>query len=496
MKPQLWTSLTLFLLCPLLFRPPAAVAQSNSIGVTEIVIKSDPEDLRVRPFETLQLQVRAYGQVAKAGAEGTERVRLQRSGAKMSILTANGGTLTKPFKFQGRETESFYQDAGSKFASIFGAISKDYIMQDTQLYLAPETPGKYEIEADLEGKKARVTVEVTASAPTRVKPETASFGPEQRPPDPYRKLAEFWSPMLAQEVWFQPKSDVPARFDFDNDWHGDNNWDGMEAGSSQAYVYYAAMETASHWFLIYNVFHPRDYSDKCVVGTCHENDNEGLILTVRKDGSEFGKLEVMETLAHNNVYSFVTDNRIRKGAHNIDGAVELYANSHPVAFIESGGHGIYGSTSSHSGYDFKADKFKAGAGMTFIYKGVAERPRGGADRLVGYELLPIYNHWWLKSNDEAWKDRTFDEYYVYQPFAGRPAGTGRKMGGTFYGRKQSSNKAKPFWGWHDNATRKKNINNTGQWGLDPAYAVGKNVTFPAGEEPSTTYTFNPYLGIE
>ncbi len=88
------------------------------------------------------------------------------------------------------------------------------------------------------------------------------------------------------------------------------------------------------------------------------------------------------------------------------------------------------------------------------------------------------------------------EDLVYQPFAGRPAGTGRKMGGTFYGRKQSSNKAKPFWGWHDNATRKKNINNTGQWGLDPAYAVGKNVTFPAGEEPSTTYTFNPYLGIE
>src|SRR5262249_29347484 len=169
--------------------------------------------------------------------------------------------------------------------------------------------------------------------------------------DPYRLVAEHWAPFLAQETWFQPKSDTPARFDFDNDWNGDNNWENMEVGSSQAYVHYAAMETTSHWFLIYNVFHPRDYSDKCVVGTCHENDNEGLIMTVRKDGSEFGKLEVMETLAHNNVYSFVADSRIRKGFHNIDGQIEFYDNSHPVIFVESGGHGIYGSTSSHAQYD-------------------------------------------------------------------------------------------------------------------------------------------------
>ena len=73
---------------------------------------------------------------------------------------------------------------------------------------------------------------------------------------------------------------------------------------------------------------------------------------------------------------------------------------------------------------------------------------------------------------------------------------GRKMGGTFYGRKESSNKAKPFWGWHDNATRKKNLVNTGQWALDPAYSLTRSVTYPAGLEPSLDYTFNPYLGVE
>ena len=475
----------------------AGQAQSNSIGVTELVLKPDADDPRVRPFETLAIQVRAYGEVAKLGSEAKDRVRLQRSGAKVAVLSPAGGWLSKPFKFQGRDNESFYQDGATKFAAIFGAINKDFLMQDAVLYTAPEKPGKYEIEADLEGKKARLTVEVTAAAPSRRPAETTQFPAEQRTPrDPYRLLAEYWAPFLAQETWFQPKADGPSRFDYDNDWEGDNNWDHLDTGSSQAYVHYAAIETASHWFLIYNVFHPRDYSDKCVVGTCHENDNEGLILTVRKDGSEFGKLEVMETLAHNNVYSFVADGRIRKGAHNVDGQIEFYAASHPVIFVESGGHGIYGSTTSHAKYDLKTDTFANGTGMTFVYKGLAERPRHGNDRLVGYELLPIYDHWWKKSSDEAWKDRTFDEFYVYTPFGGRPAGNGRKMGGTFLGRKESSNKAKPFWGWHDNATLKKKLESTGQWALDPAYSVARNLTFPAGSEPSADYTFNPYLGVE
>ena len=43
---------------------------------------------------------------------------------------------------------------------------------------------------------------------------------------------------------------------------------------------------------------------------CHEDGNDGSILTVRKDKSEFGKFEVMETLAHNTVYSHLTDTGI------------------------------------------------------------------------------------------------------------------------------------------------------------------------------------------
>ena len=56
-------------------------------------------------------------------------------------------------------------------------------------------------------------------------------------------------------------------------------------------------------------------------------------------------------------------------------------------------------------------------------------------------------------------------------------------------------KAKPFWGWHDEATRRRRILATGQWAADPAYAISRNLTFPPDRPVSTEYVFNPYLDI-
>jgi hypothetical protein len=299
--------------------------------------------------------------------------------------------------------------------------------------------------------------------------------------------------MFAQETWWQPKSDYIARFDLDADWQGDNNWEHAETGSSQAYIHYAAMETPTHWFLVYNAFHPRDYSDKCVAGSCHENDNEGLILTIAKDNSPYGRLQAMETLAHNNIYSFTADPEVRNGVHNIEGRIEFH-DQRPVAFIESGGHGIYGTTSSHARYDVGRDTFTAGTGVTYIFKGQAERPKHPNDRLVGYELLPIYSNWWLKTDkDGGWNQRTFDDFFAYEPLGDRPRAAFTYIGGAFLGRERGQNMAKPFWGWHDNRTRKNDVLATGQWGLDPAYGASRNLSFP--QPFSTDYVFNPYLDL-
>ena len=469
----------------------AASGAAQSL-VTEIQIRTDPEDAKVRPLEEVVVQVVAYGEITNADGQ-TQKVRLQEAGAKVTIKEENGGWLSKPFRFQGQDTEPFYERPGAGIAAIiFRRATSDYALQDSVLYTAPERAGKYQIDADLNGKTASVTIEVDANAPARRVAETTYFAKEPPSSDPYRRLVEHYAPFVAQETWFQPKSDYLARFDLDGDWEGDNNWENAERGSSLAYVHYAVMETQTHWFLIYNFFHPRDYSDKCVVGTCHENDNEGLILTVEKDGSAMGRLLTMETLAHNNIYSYVNDRRVRSNLHNPDGQVELHQGSHPVIFIESGGHGVYGSTDSHSRYSLSSDAFADGTGVTYVYKGAAERPKHANDRNVGYELLPIYDYWWTRAH-QGNANRTFDAYYRYIPYGNRPGVRFDQIAGSFLGRQFGSNSAKPFWGWHDSRTAKRQVLAPGQWGLDPAYGVSVNLRMP--EPFSLTYIFNPYLGI-
>jgi hypothetical protein len=136
--------------------------------------------------------------------------------------------------------------------------------------------------------------------------------------------------------------------------------------------------------------------------------------------------------------------------------------------------------------------FPPGTGVTYIYKGVAERPKHANDREVGYDLLPIYNHWWLRAADRS---EAFDVFATYQPAGRRPAMKIASIGTCFLGRKHAPNKAKPFWGWHDRATQKKKVLSSGQWALDPAYAVSQNLRFPAGMPFALDYIDNPYLGI-
>jgi hypothetical protein len=467
---------------------PSALAQ---ITITEIKIHAEPQ-AAVRPFDYIVLQVRVYGEMPSGANKETGRVA--RNGASVRLVKENTGWVSKPFKYQGTDNEKFLVEKKSIWEQIFAAASKDLLVQDSVLYTAPAEPGSYEVEAVLGDKSARLTISVANDAPARTA-ETVQFEPRNHDGEPYRELVERWAPVLAQETWFQPKSDYIARFDFDNDWNGDNNWDNLDMGSSQAYVHYAVMETETHWFLIYNVFHPRDYSDKCLAGSCHENDNEGLILTVLKDGTPTGRLQVMETLAHNNIYSLVNDNAIRGGVHNIDGRIE-FLHDRPVVFIESGGHGIYGTTTAHGRYSAATDTFTAGTGVTYVYKGSAERPKHPNDRLVGYDLLPILTEWWPRAcGAPQGNGRTFDEYSSYTPVNGRPGVGCAPLGKTFYGRKESANKAKPFWGWHDNQTRKRGALADGQWGLDPAYAVSVNLVFPATTPVSRNYVYNPFLVV-
>jgi hypothetical protein len=459
--------------------------------ITKLEMKTVPADRRIRPWENAVIQVVIYADVTDENGNKKNQP-IKRNGSSFRIRDKDAGWLSKPFRYQGIEGVSSLVPDRFKLEELLGT-AEDFVWQDSVLYTAPAKSGKYAIEVTLEGKSAKIEIEVSSKAPSYRKSERMTFQPETNR-DPYLSLATHYAPWIAQETWFTPKADYLARFDYDGDWNGDNNWDSLDTGSSQAFVYYAAMETETHWFLIYNFYHPRDYSDKCVAGTCHENDNEGVILTIAKDGSPNGHLQVMETLAHNNLYSFRADRRVQDGVHDIDGDIE-WVGTHPVVFIESGGHGVFASTTHHARFSLQ-NQFAAGTGVTFVYKGKPERPRYTNDREVGYDLLPIYEQWWKKADPALnWHEKTFDDFFTYQPLGDRPGAVFPTIPGSFWGRKEASNKAKPFWGWHDNLTLKKKVLAVGQWGLDPAYAVSRDLHFPNGERFSLNYVYNPYLNL-
>jgi len=479
-----WTTRTLFLLG---FTAMTLGAQDPT--VTRIEFQVDP-GTKIRPLEPAVLLVKVYGELTDA--QGKREGRIRQAGWNISVSPNDGGWLGKAFKYQGTDKEAFLESTAGRFASIFRGVTNQFTLKDAVVYHAPATPGKYRVEASIGSVRGQVEIEVAADAPSQYKDETVHFGRERRPNDSYRLLAERYAPYIAQETWFDWKADALCRSDYDGDWNLGNNWDNLGTGSTQAFVYYAAIESKTHWFLIYNFFHARDYSDNCVVGMCHENDNEGMILTVRKDGTEFGLLEAMETLAHNNVYSYVNDSSIRGGVHNIESKIYFHDGTHPVVFIEAGGHGALGGGDKKSFFAADRMSWTQGTGITYVYKGSAERPKHGMDKDVGYELLPIFHHWWPRAQPGA-GDRAFSNYYSYQPLGDRPRMKTATIGGSFLGIKHGADKAKPFWGWHDENTKRKKVLGTGQWGADPAYAVSRNLTFPASKPVSLEYVFNPYL---
>ncbi|MBL8215105.1 MAG: hypothetical protein JNK87_30580 [Bryobacterales bacterium] len=474
----------------------ASRQSDRNARVTAVRLRCYPQDCRVRPLENMVLQAVVEGEVMVSGSSDPRKGRIRRPPGPAKVLEADGGFVTKPFKFQGSEgnqAENFVDGSGT-FGSIFGKVTQDYLLQDSFVYAAPEKAGEYTVESVTEGIKATVKIKVDPTAPSTKVIEEYTFPAESHGDEPYRALAEKWAPVFAQETWWDPKADMLARFDLDNDWIGDNNWDNAPKGSSQAYIYYQVFETATHWFVIYNGFHPRDYSDKCLIGSCHENDNEGMILTIQRDGSEFGKLVVMQTLAHDVIHNYTNERGVRPGVHSVAGSIE-FQDGRPVVFIEAGGHGMYGTTSGqYARYNLAGDAFTLGTGITYVYKGAAERPKHLNDRKVGYDLLPMLSHWWARAGSDQ-NQRMFDVYQPYAPVGGRPGAALARMGTTFYGRKEAANKAKPFWGWHDNKTLKAKELAVGQWGLDPAYALTRMLKLPAEMPVALDYTYNPYLGV-
>ncbi|MEV6522929.1 hypothetical protein AB0M43_13355 [Longispora sp. NPDC051575] len=277
-------------------------------------------------------------------------------------------------------------------------------------------------------------------------------------------LAQRWAPVHYQDTdSTDHDADYLSAVDFDGNWNGLDNWEHQPTSPLLGTVSYSVVETSTHWFVGYGFFHPRDWCDSVLCGS-HENDMEGLVLSVRRDGSTYGKLEGMVTVAHSDFYSFTpAGSPYVDGRESIDGPVILQSyggQSRPTTRQEAKGHGL-------KAWDGAA--FPGGDGVVYFPSGVAETPSNGNDRSVGYKLVDVFaaGGLWARRNNAE----TFASF------------------GTFRGDNGKANAANAPWGWDD-----QNDGSDLQRGLlatDPARLVA--AYFNGEGTFSLAYTRNAYL---
>jgi hypothetical protein len=330
-----------------------------------------------------------------------------------------------------------------------------------------------------------------------------------------RELASLFAPIFYQALGDKPRSDYITNFDFDGDWRGDNNWENSDNDRFplKAYVYYSVSETATHIFIHYAVFHPRDYKGGERKGAilseliregarrggkydptglaletslAHENDLEGCLLAVEKNGSDLSGARVafVETLHHNIFSKYVSGASSPKGYESIkvDGQQVLL-------YVEPMGHGI-------QAYDGGEKQTSNKRLVIYKFGGKAEEPSDGAAGPILYDLVPIQTTLWSRARVKS-SSLTYSGARDYGKRAikvlqsnGRTAtrtfNIGR-VGSAFLGKVGGPNMAKPPWAWADRNDRNKPL---GIWFFDPAQTI--KLDFGLGEVFSTTYIRPPF----
>lgn len=171
-------------------------------------------------------------------------------------------------------------------------------------------------------------------------------------------LALAWAPVHYMDISpdgdhsLSGRADFVVALDYDHDENSRNNWDNLAAGWPLFGTAYAAVsQSSSHYFIYYTFYHPRDWTNNTIAQE-HENDMEGLILLVRKDGSQFGKLDAVIT-TDDNWHTYTADSRIGRGPQNPGTPATITTESwggrqHPMTYQIYEGHGISGCTSASS----------------------------------------------------------------------------------------------------------------------------------------------------
>ncbi|GIG90102.1 hypothetical protein [Plantactinospora endophytica] len=294
------------------------------------------------------------------------------------------------------------------------------------------------------------------------------------------ELALRWAPIHYQDVdatgshALGGRSDYITSVDFDGDLNGRNNWDSAASSGASfaAHAYYSVSETSTHWYITYLFFHPRDWTDHPFFETEHENDGEGIMFAVERDGSTYGVLRGAVSVAHSDFYSYTpAGSTWTGGRENVDGTLQTQSSphdsfAHPVTAQEAQGHGL----KAYPQYNINGD------GIVYYPSTVAETPSNGNDRDVRYKLVDIF------ASGGLWAQRANANLFAnLGTFAGDNSGDCGV--GTF---SCSTNSANAPWGWDDG----NDLPGRGEIATDSAKLAVEYFSIPGSL--SRAYTYNPY----
>ncbi len=334
-----------------------------------------------------------------------------------------------------------------------------------------------------------------------------------------KQIAAQFAPVIYQGLADQPRYDYITNFDFDGDWKGDNNW--VNAGNKtallRAFVYYSVIETATHYFVHYAFFHPRDYKGGLGKSTLvdvlikegirragkdpsgladdvtlsHENDLEGCLIVAKKRGDDLRQavVQYVETMSHNRYLKY----RAREVQGTIGELIEV-KKQQPLLFAEPKGHGV-------SNYTGTREQLKKSVNGTLVYSyaGQAADPEKRRGDSIGYDLMAMHETLWQRA--QTGESETFAEVIDYQAMKislqqldGKAAIIEQslgKLGAAFRGTVGFQNKARAPWAWYDDSEKDRPL---GEWFFDPATVIARH--FNLDQTFAQAYTYHPFFKTE
>ncbi len=111
---------------------------------------------------------------------------------------------------------------------------------------------------------------------------------------------------------------------------------------------------------------------------------------MEKDGTHFGKLKTLETLAHDSIYLYTFNETVGSSFLRVTGIAEL-EDGHPLVYVEALGHGIYGHKGASSSI-YYFPRLLGGGTVTYRVGERAEVPESTKDETISYKFDSYLHH--------------------------------------------------------------------------------------------------------